>query len=192
MQVGERGNAVGSCRRRRWPRWGPARVESGRTKVRHALLRRGAPFGARRNGGAAAARVTAARTRLLGVVESRGTSLRGGARAFSPQTLPRTSAGLRVATRGPGGLRLVASVGHLAGVTRALPLWGRYVPDFGEEDGPGSHRCVSATEWLPAFRPSRSGRVGSEGIATWLILPVVICLSQRLSHACLSINNFIL
>ena len=28
--------------------------------------------------------------------------------------------------------------------------------------------------------------------ATWLILPVVICLSQRLSHACLSINNSIL
>ena len=25
--------------------------------------------------------------------------------------------------------------------------------------------------------------------ATWLILPVVICLSQRLSHACLSISN---
>jgi len=24
-----------------------------------------------------------------------------------------------------------------------------------------------------------------------LILPVVICLSQRLSHACLSINKFI-
>ena len=24
---------------------------------------------------------------------------------------------------------------------------------------------------------------------TWLILPVVICLSQRLSHACLSVNN---
>jgi hypothetical protein len=28
-------------------------------------------------------------------------------------------------------------------------------------------------------------------IVTWLILPVVICLSQRLSHACLSINNSI-
>ena len=27
-------------------------------------------------------------------------------------------------------------------------------------------------------------------IATWLILPVVICLSQRLSHACLSISNY--
>ena len=26
-------------------------------------------------------------------------------------------------------------------------------------------------------------------IVTWLILPVVICLSQRLSHACLSVNN---
>jgi len=25
-----------------------------------------------------------------------------------------------------------------------------------------------------------------------LILPVVICLSQRLSHACVSINDFIL
>lgn len=27
-------------------------------------------------------------------------------------------------------------------------------------------------------------------IVTWLILPVVICLSQRLSHACLSINFY--
>ena len=26
-------------------------------------------------------------------------------------------------------------------------------------------------------------------VVTWLILPVVICLSQRLSHACLSINQ---
>jgi hypothetical protein len=29
-------------------------------------------------------------------------------------------------------------------------------------------------------------------LVTWLILPVVICLSQRLSHACLSINSFVL
>ena len=33
---------------------------------------------------------------------------------------------------------------------------------------------------------------GRQSAATWLILPVVICLSQRLSHACLSINCFIL
>ena len=32
----------------------------------------------------------------------------------------------------------------------------------------------------------------SETIDTWLILPVAICSLQRLSHACLSINNFIL
>ena len=39
-----------------------------------------------------------------------------------------------------------------------------------------------------AFRPS--GPDGLPGkIVTWLILPVVICLSQRLSHACLSISN---
>lgn len=42
IQVGRRGNAVGSCRRRHWPRLGPAR-ESKRTKVCHAPLRRGAP-----------------------------------------------------------------------------------------------------------------------------------------------------
>ena len=32
----------------------------------------------------------------------------------------------------------------------------------------------------------------SVGIAIWLILPVVIRSSQRLSHACLSINDFVL
>ena len=41
---------------------------------------------------------------------------------------------------------------------------------------------------LPGSSPS-----GAEAcpvkIVTWLILPVVICLSQRLSHACLSISN---
>ena len=31
---------------------------------------------------------------------------------------------------------------------------------------------------------------GLSKIVTWLILPVVICLSQRLSHACLSISNY--
>ncbi len=36
----------------------------------------------------------------------------------------------------------------------------------------------------PAWNPTR----WSMKVATWLILPVVICLSQRLSHACLSIS----
>jgi hypothetical protein len=40
---------------------------------------------------------------------------------------------------------------------------------------------------------SNSGvRLRTGRIVTWLILPVVICLSQRLSHACLSINKFLL
>ena len=37
----------------------------------------------------------------------------------------------------------------------------------------------------PRVVPSSSALV-----ATWLILPVVICLSQRLSHACLSTNFY--
>ena len=47
---------------------------------------------------------------------------------------------------------------------------------------------------LPFFSFREIGADGpciSRTIVTWLILPVVICLSQRLSHACLSINNFI-
>ena len=39
--------------------------------------------------------------------------------------------------------------------------------------------------------PSK-GRAKVYEVVTWLILPVVICLFQRLSHACLSINTFIL
>ena len=41
----------------------------------------------------------------------------------------------------------------------------------------------SALRRALAGRPRRT-------IVTWLILPVVICLSQRLSHACLSISNY--
>ena len=43
-------------------------------------------------------------------------------------------------------------------------------------------------EQRPAVRSCRLRRRGAT-VATWLILPVVICLSQRLSHACPSISN---
>ena len=47
---------------------------------------------------------------------------------------------------------------------------------------------------VPFRGPSRAPPPGECGagprIATWLILPVVICLSQRLSHACPSISNY--
>jgi hypothetical protein len=41
------------------------------------------------------------------------------------------------------------------------------------------------------FRPETRavGRL-RRTVVTWLILPVVICLFQRLSHACLSISNY--
>ena len=47
--------------------------------------------------------------------------------------------------------------------------------------------------WARVQKPIRLGS-SQEGprrkeLVTWLILPVVICLSQRLSHACLSIRK---
>lgn len=53
----------------------------------------------------------------------------------------------------------------------------------------------------PRLRSPRTDDGGARGLgrgrslehsrnATWLILPVVICLSQRLSHACVSMNKF--
>ena len=41
---------------------------------------------------------------------------------------------------------------------------------------------------LSSFQLHRSWNLLKYTAATWLILPVVICLSQRLSHACLSIS----
>ena len=41
--------------------------------------------------------------------------------------------------------------------------------------------------WADLNRISEFGEVSSSD-RTWLILPVAICLSQRLSHACLSIS----
>ena len=49
-----------------------------------------------------------------------------------------------------------------------------------------SRFVLSAPSGGSALRASRAGF----RIVTWLILPVVICLSQRLSHACLSISNY--
>lgn len=56
----------------------------------------------------------------------------------------------------------------------------------------GLARGVAQVVFQGRLVRSDLGAFGSEGIATWLILPVVICLSQRLSHACVSINSFVL
>ena len=60
---------------------------------------------------------------------------------------------------------------------------GRGESKWGVPRGPGVPNGTSSeSRGLRGFDPVASG----PGVATWLILPVVICLSQRLSHACLS------
>ena len=57
----------------------------------------------------------------------------------------------------------------------------------------GSRYGTVCRSGLKGFHwPGKKLRRQSRGIAIWLILPVVIRLSQRLSHACLSINESIL
>jgi hypothetical protein len=81
--------------------------------------------------------------------------------------------------------RLFTGVASVAG--RACPL-----PSEGRPYLVLTNFCSSSEGVV-----SRSRGVGGLGslpdptpkIVTWLILPVVICLSQRLSHACLSISN---
>jgi hypothetical protein len=48
---------------------------------------------------------------------------------------------------------------------------------------------VPPVTWRSLRRASAVGQP-RRTIVIWLILPVVICLSQRLSHACLSISNY--
>ena len=59
----------------------------------------------------------------------------------------------------------------------------RYKP---RQEASGPFRVTLCLSWLAHAGWSRPR---SDKKVTWLILPVVICLSQRLSHACLSVNN---
>ena len=52
------------------------------------------------------------------------------------------------------------------------------------------HSAPSGARGPGAVVPSGGRQPGAHQVlGIWLILPVVICLSQRLSHACLSISN---
>lgn len=70
--------------------------------------------------------------------------------------------------------------------SRVRSVAGRAVHPVEKENGENASILLKeAHAWS-----SRSGRVRVLcRIVTWLILPVVICLSQRLSHACLSIST---
>ena len=57
--------------------------------------------------------------------------------------------------------------------------------------GRAADRVLRHPSHLTNSDPRKRGlATGAAKIVTWLILPVVICLSQRLSHACLSISNY--
>ena len=99
----------------------------------------------------------------------------------------------RPSTRGGSGSRPAASA---AGARARSPLGNL---DPGEAEARRDRRPAAAAGGLPGRSVSNQslGRPhGPRGpltgltIVTWLILPVVICLSQRLSHACLSISNY--
>ena len=76
----------------------------------------------------------------------------------------------------------------------------------GERCGASTGMACTAPTFLPDSPPRTPRHLGFSAdteqnnreiekrlrVLIWLILPVVICLSQRLSHACLSINSFVL
>ena len=91
-------------------------------------------------------------------------------------------------------LRLTVPEWEVTGHAHRLPLRWCLVREALQDDLTG---CFNSVNVGPS--PSGAGRAVVEtsrlrlpAIVTWLILPVVICLSQRLSHACLSINASIL
>jgi hypothetical protein len=57
----------------------------------------------------------------------------------------------------------------------------------GEDSRPSPEKKLRYNARRP-LPPPRGRGAASQRNATWLILPVVICLSQRLSHACVSMN----
>ncbi|CAA7389923.1 unnamed protein product [Spirodela intermedia] len=123
---------------------------------------------------------------------------RSGAGASAPRPEMRARRAGRGDHRGArGGASCGAGWGRLGALLRSPPTpppphprVGRLVLDpparapFERPPacGPRNPPSASAVGWSGP----RAGVAG--GRATWLILPVVICLSQRLSHACVSMN----
>lgn len=110
----------------------------------------------------------------------------------SPLHPPRGSAG-RCVRFGRGGLtvrtigRLLAlprCAGAVAAAGRRPPSGGRLAPSRVKSNVLQSLRGAFGAGWCCFAAPCCPEHRG-----IWLILPVVICLSQRLSHACLSISN---
>ena len=100
------------------------------------------------------------------------------------------------ARSGPRSCIRVPSMPLLAAVAHGLSLCSR-MRNVMREDGVFSfhkpnYPIGNRTTGAPVSNPRHAGAsvraTTSRRNATWLILPVVICLSQRLSHACVSMN----
>lgn len=61
------------------------------------------------------------------------------------------------------------------------------LPEVSDDRSKRTTVAVAARRRVPRVRRPRPTATSVRN-ATWLILPVVICLSQRLSHACVSMN----
>ncbi|KAK6771651.1 hypothetical protein RDI58_031108 [Solanum bulbocastanum] len=122
------------------------------------------------------------RVQSVGFRPSRSTRGANPEAALSAPRLPRSV----VRGRGPRAAAGILGFGRRSGHGA---FTGSYLP---------SNECSLRTTAALALAPSapfraRTGvmrRAASLRNATWLILPVVICLSQRLSHACVSMNKF--
>jgi hypothetical protein len=86
-----------------------------------------------------------------------------------------------------------------------LPTGGNWTHGWAPRRATGRAVCAAAEREprlrgghplkLPTGTPLSGPVTGAGGrlrrtVVTWLILPVVICLSERLSHACLGLSNY--
>ena len=113
-----------------------------------------------------------------------------------------SSLGVHVTVRGGFAARAVSVADHVLGNSVGAIGW-LLAPSVSKLSGlggaglvPGCLRAPLPSSYsarCPHRVPPRGAPSGVRSalkIVTWLILPVVICLSQRLSHACLSISTY--
>jgi hypothetical protein len=109
--------------------------------------------------------------------------LAGGRRTSQQGSRPRTSDALARSCCGPRAFARSLGCGTCSGRRVFGPDRPKIEASFARHVRPPRPRRAFGRQG----RPSRAAPA-SERNATWLILPVVICLSQRLSHACVSMN----
>lgn len=103
---------------------------------------------------------------------------------------PSRSAGIAVRPAGtsPPGAMVPNRWSVRESGTRRLEATLRFRDRCPSVDGRGALYAPTTPPSLEGWKDEPEACLRARVMVTWLILPVVICLSQRLSHACLSIN----